>query len=270
VIDRRKIPAGRLRVAAPGSRDRSPVAGRPQAASRRARRGARGGLLVLGSLLAVVSGGLAAPAAAQSHPPAFPRPGATKILENQRVIVWDVVWRRDQPTPMHEHRHPAMTIVLAPGRRRVRLPDNRTAVGGELAVGTYAWTERGAVHADQGLSDPPLRAVVIEIKDRRVRHPAPPPGTARAFSAPGSRKLFENRDVVLWDVAVAPSVPLHYHDRDLVAVVMGEGRVRSIAADGSVQDADWTFGAVRWAPGGRTHREEVLGGAPRAMILELK
>ncbi|HXH05614.1 MAG TPA: hypothetical protein VNI83_03390 [Vicinamibacterales bacterium] len=208
---------------------------------------------------------------AQSYPPAFPRPGATKVLENERVVVWDVVWRRDEPTPVHEHRRPAMTIVVAPGRRMVRLPDNRTAVSGELAVGTYAWTERGTVHADQGLSDPPLRAIVIEIADRRVRAPAPPSGMPRAFSGPESRKLFENREVVLWDVALPPAgLPMHYHDRDLVAVVLGEGRVRSIAADGAVQETDWTFGAVRWAPGGRTHREEVLAGAPRAMILELK
>jgi hypothetical protein len=36
-------------------------------------------------------------------PPAFPRPGVKKILENERVIVWDCTWTPGVATPMHFH-----------------------------------------------------------------------------------------------------------------------------------------------------------------------
>jgi hypothetical protein len=36
-------------------------------------------------------------------PLAFPRPGAVKRLENDRVVVWNYTWRKNTPTPMHFH-----------------------------------------------------------------------------------------------------------------------------------------------------------------------
>jgi hypothetical protein len=36
-------------------------------------------------------------------PLAFPRPGAVKRLENDRVVVWNYTWRKNVPTPMHFH-----------------------------------------------------------------------------------------------------------------------------------------------------------------------
>ena len=43
--------------------------------------------------------------AAQQYPPAFPRTNATKLMETDRIVVWDIVWPKGQPTPMHQHVH---------------------------------------------------------------------------------------------------------------------------------------------------------------------
>ena len=48
-------------------------------------------------LLAIVGGQTA------ELPPPFPRPGTTKILENDVVAVWDVSWLK-QKYPLHTHR----------------------------------------------------------------------------------------------------------------------------------------------------------------------
>ncbi len=37
------------------------------------------------------------------YPLAFPRPGIKKLLENNRVIVWDYTWKPGVATPMHFH-----------------------------------------------------------------------------------------------------------------------------------------------------------------------
>jgi len=36
-------------------------------------------------------------------PPAYPRPGATKILDNESVQVWNIAWLKGQPSPLHRH-----------------------------------------------------------------------------------------------------------------------------------------------------------------------
>ena len=36
-------------------------------------------------------------------PPAFPRPGSKKILENDKIRVWNYAWVAGKPSPMHFH-----------------------------------------------------------------------------------------------------------------------------------------------------------------------
>src|SRR5262249_46790638 len=40
-------------------------------------------------------------AAPPNLPPAYPRAGATKILDNARVQVWNIAWLKGQPSPLH-------------------------------------------------------------------------------------------------------------------------------------------------------------------------
>jgi hypothetical protein len=49
------------------------------------------------------------------YPLAFPRPHARKLLENDRVIVWDYTWRPKEPTPMHFHDKDALVVFEATG-----------------------------------------------------------------------------------------------------------------------------------------------------------
>jgi len=41
--------------------------------------------------------------ARQELPPPFPRTNATKLFDNDRLNVWDIVWPSGQPTVMHRH-----------------------------------------------------------------------------------------------------------------------------------------------------------------------
>jgi len=40
---------------------------------------------------------------AQELPPPFPRTNATRLFENDRINVWDIVWPKGQPTALHRH-----------------------------------------------------------------------------------------------------------------------------------------------------------------------
>ena len=49
--------------------------------------------LILNSLIQAVT----------TLPPAFPRVGANKILDNDRVQVWNIAWLKGKPSPLHRH-----------------------------------------------------------------------------------------------------------------------------------------------------------------------
>jgi hypothetical protein len=75
-------------------------------------------------------------AAVETWPPQFPRPGATKVFENERVIVWDQTYQ-DQPF-MHRHVRDQLNIVLedgpikivdAAGTERVTPSPNKGKIG---------------------------------------------------------------------------------------------------------------------------------------------
>ena len=127
-------------------------------------------------LLAVLAGQTAA------YPPPFPRPGTTKILENEAVAVWNVSWLKQQ-YPLHTHLYDLVGISYAEGDRIIT---QGTAPG--RLVNTKAWvfqTNRaGVTHVEEGASDPPMRAVLIEVKAA-----APRPAAARnhRWPAPSRR-----------------------------------------------------------------------------------
>jgi hypothetical protein len=53
-------------------------------------------------------------AQAQTYPPPYPRAGTTKLLENDRVVVWDVSWLK-QTYPTHRHIYDFAGVSLSAG-----------------------------------------------------------------------------------------------------------------------------------------------------------
>lgn len=101
--------------------------------------------------------------AASPHPPAFPREGTTKLLENARVAVWDVRWSAGDPGLLHTHPYDNVNITLAAGRTRsVPLTGEPT----ETAVkpGAVHFNVKDRVHREQGLPGPQRRGIVVELK----------------------------------------------------------------------------------------------------------
>jgi len=100
-------------------------------------------------------------------PPPFPRPGTTNLLDNDMVAVWDVSWLK-QKFPLHTHRFDLVGVSYVEGDRVITQGD----APGRL-VNTKAWvfqTNRANVtHVEEGASDPPMRAVLIEVKTASPR-----------------------------------------------------------------------------------------------------
>jgi hypothetical protein len=62
------------------------------------------------------------------YPAAFPRPGSKKLLENDRVVVWDYAWTPGVPTPMHFHDKDVVVFYLEDGDLQSTTPSGEKTV----------------------------------------------------------------------------------------------------------------------------------------------
>jgi hypothetical protein len=195
-------------------------------------------------LLAIVAG------QTSQLPPPFPRPGTTLLLENNSVAVWNVSWLRQQ-YPLHTHRYDLIGVSYSEGDRIITQGN-----GPGRLVNTKAWvfqTNRANVtHVEEGASDPPMRAVLIEVK-------APAPRPAAAEPADGLREVagapaWENNRAAAWVVMPGSSAPAHRHVGEAVELIF----------DGS------TTPKAAFVPAGTAHAGPTPGDGARAYIFEIK
>ena len=197
---------------------------------------------------------------AQTYPRPYPREKAREVLANDRVIIWDVTWPKGQPTAMHEHPFDQLSVTLRGGSVRVSKLGGPVTVN-QSTIGFVAFTPKGTIHMEEGVSDIPQHKIMLELKPS-----AAPPINARAWE--GAVKLLENDRVIVWDFTWQPrqTVPRHADSLDSVTVFLDGGTIRSAA-----KDTKRNAGDVVYSPrSADTHTEEATEGSPRAVIVELK
>ena len=96
------------------------------------------------------------------YPVAFPRPGIKKLLENDRVIVWDYSWVPDVPTPMHFHDKDVVVLFLEDGDLKSTEPDGKSTINAYTA-GTVRFNGRSRTHQET-LVRGKQRAIITELK----------------------------------------------------------------------------------------------------------
>jgi hypothetical protein len=96
------------------------------------------------------------------YPLAFPRPGVKKLLENDRVIVWDYSWTPGVPTPMHFHDKDVVVLFLEDGDLKSTTPDGQSVVNSYTPV-TIRFNGRNRTHYES-LVRGKQRAIITELK----------------------------------------------------------------------------------------------------------
>jgi hypothetical protein len=186
-------------------------------------------------------------------PPPFPRPGTTQLLDNDVVTVWDVSWLKQQ-YPLHTHRYDLFGISYVEGDRVI----TQGTAPGRLTT-TKAWVVQanvaGNTHVEEGASDPPMRAVLMEVKAPAARGDAveTPDGLRQVVGAPS----WENRRTYAWAIPPGTAAPSHRHVRDAVELVF-------TAATPA------TTPTVAFVPAGTVHAGPTPEPAGRVFIFEMK
>src|SRR5262245_52028913 len=107
-----------------------------------------------------------APLQAQTSqlPAAFPREGAKQLIDNERVTVWDVTQEKGKATPMHQHKYDAVGVDLADATVKVTSSDGKTS-SQTIRLGQVFSLKKGKAEVQEGTSDKPRHAIVIDLKD---------------------------------------------------------------------------------------------------------
>ena len=180
------------------------------------------------------------PEPAQTYPQPFDREGSTKVMENDRVIVWDVSWlQRSYPT--HRHLYDYAGVYYTSGDRVVVPLD-----GSRRPTHTNAWDtffiRKGVTHHEEGVGTEPLKAIFLELKE-----PAALGAPATASTGLG-KNVRESDRLTIWEDLAAQDTqpPAHHHEMDTVvaAFVGGKPKITFIKR-GTVDHGEECAGADR-------------------------
>jgi len=219
------------------------------------------------ALVAALQMPMPPPAAGQTYPPAFPRQNVTKLVETDRIVVWDIVWPKGQPSPLHRHVYDQVGTYYQAGGRAIT-PLNGKPSQNTTPVGNISTTRKATTHVEEGTTDPPLRAVFIEMK----RDTPSTPGAEAAIPRAGAKQVHTEDRVTVWDytwsTGVAP-VKTRY-ERETVIVFLTPGSLRLTEGSGAIRTVAVQPGTMWHRERGTVVTEELVSGSPREIIFEFK
>lgn len=93
---------------------------------------------------------------------AFPREGATDVLDNERVRIWDYRWEPKRAVAMHVHDMDAVEVFVEPGTILTKTPDGKEEKY-TVAFKQARLVPRGTVRSEEAVAGSP-RAFVIQLK----------------------------------------------------------------------------------------------------------
>jgi quercetin dioxygenase-like cupin family protein len=96
------------------------------------------------------------------YPEAFPRPGAIKVFENDRVVLWDYTFTPGQPSPMHFHSRDTVVLYTDDGAVTSTTPEGVSTVN-EHPAGQVTFNRGNRAHTEV-LSRGSVHIIVTELK----------------------------------------------------------------------------------------------------------
>jgi 4-carboxymuconolactone decarboxylase len=208
----------------------------------------------------------------QSAPTGGASVGAKPIIDNERVSVSDVTMTPDKTGPAPLGRYPTVRTYVTGGTFTITHADGTSSTVTRKA-GDVVFAAKGT--ADREVLAPATsasRVITTELKGQLVPPMKNSSGYPNAFPRPGSKKVFDNDLVVVWDYRWTPRVPtpMHFHDKDVVVTYLEDGDLSSKTPTGQVTVNEYKTGMTRFNARDRAHTEELSKGTQRAIIVELK
>jgi quercetin dioxygenase-like cupin family protein len=208
------------------------------------------------ALPALTLGALTLPAWADAPAP---------VIDNARVTVRNVVLGRGEPGAAIAHAGDYIVLYINGGR--IKGADGTIT---DHAAGS-AIAGHGGSTADTAL-DGDAHEVVVELKDSPSNTVPNTTGLPPGFPRDGSKKVFENSKVNVWNYTWLPGkpTPMHFHNTEIVVVYLGNGDITATTPDGKKTVTHHNPGDIVFNLANRSHSEELTQGEMSGVMLELK
>ncbi len=224
------------------------------------------------TLLALLLG--LTPLMLQTPPNAFPREGAKQLIDNERVTVWDVTVAKGKPTAMYRYPLDTVKVDLADATMQITTQENGKTIGlnGDVKMGLVTFAPKGQTEKQEATGNTARHSIMVELKDAKVAPLANKSGYPDAFPREGSKKVLENARVTVYDFSWTLGKPtaMHFHDKDVVVVYLGNGELTSTTPDGKKTVNSYVFGQSKFNARDRSHSELLTKGSQRVIAIELK
>ncbi len=216
---------------------------------------------------------------AQDYPHAFPREGVTKLVDNERVNVWEVNWINGVKQPIHRHRYDMAGVYLRYGPITVTRPDGTAnPPSAPFEIPRPYFQAKDVTHREEALNPPgtPERlAIMVDLKyEPGAAQPAltAAPKLPKFFPRAGAKNVLDNERVRMWDFTWERGKPVvqHVHDTDTIEVFLEGGVIASTSHEGRTVQHTVAWKSARFVPRGTIDTEVATSGSPRAIIIELK
>jgi hypothetical protein len=188
----------------------------------------------------------------------------TPVIDNTWVTVHDLQLVPGTPGPTLTHPGDYVVLHISGGR----VQSNGTTATHAAGSATFG---HGGTVTDTAL-DGPVHEVVVDLKDAPSGTVPNTTGLPLAFPRPGSKKVFENNRVIVWNYAwqIGKPTPMHFHDKNVVVVYAGDGPLKGVSPDGKEVVNNYKAGEIRFNTANRAHYEQVMSGQQSAVMMELK
>ena len=134
-------------------------------------------------------------------------------------------------------------------------------------------TRKGTTHIEEGNTDPPLRAVFIELKRETASGlPDADVGGPSPFPRAGAKQILDDDRVTAWDYtwASGPEGLQYRPARETVIVWLGAATMRVAQPDGVATVSAVKPGTMRHMTRGSNETVEIVSGSARAILFQLK
>jgi hypothetical protein len=211
-------------------------------------------------------------ARAQKYAAPFPRDGAKNSLDNEYFSIWDVTFDSGKPSGMHKLPLDQVYVFLTEGAVKFTKPDGTWNIEQEK-MGTVRYLSKGTIESEEGVSEKPTRAAIIQLKEKTPPKREVVPGIPDKLPRQGTVKLFETPRVIVYDytwvTGMKSPLHLHYHIDAAVYIVGGK---TVISTDSGPHVNTWAVGQVLGGtePLKAPHEEAQYEGEPRAISVTLK
>ena len=187
------------------------------------------------------------------------------VFDNAHVTVRDLALVPGVPGPALSHA--GNYVLVYPQGGRIRGNDGKVTL---RAAGDALYGHAGAT--SDTVLDAPAHEIVVDLKDAPSGSVPNTSGLPAAFPRPGSKKIFENDRVIVWNYAwqTGTPTPMHFHDKNVVVIYQGDGPLKSVAADGTTVINTYKAGEIRFNLANRAHTEELMSGTQSGIMVELK